>query len=282
MHAVRRTLAAAAAPLLIAGLAACGSSEEPAATEQAPTVEETDEEKSPTEEPEEESPTEETAGDADEDSPSAEAPGRSDETGDSEGQASDAPEESEGEESGDSDDAGAAGSGITSVEHLWVDDSWTLEEIDDICGEMDLSPANYSDQEGFFSCGPTAASALACQVEAENLVYCITNAPDRSAISFASDKAAEDAGRMPANEDALPIQVTLPGGVTCQPISHDHDQHFEDMFSWYSCDDGSELLTDEDITNTFAVEGETWTVQRSVDKGAPEEVVAETVTFAGT
>lgn len=277
MHVVRRTLAAAAAPLLIAGLAACGSSEEPAATEQAPTVEETDEEQSPAEESEDESPTEQTAGDADEDSPSAEESGGSDETGDS--------EESEGEESGDSDDAGAtgaAGAGTTSVEHLWVDDSWTIEEIDDICGEMDLSPANYSDQEGFFSCGPTAASALACQVEAENLVYCITNAPGRSAISFASDKAAEDAGTMPANEDALPIQVTLPDGVTCQPISHDHDQHFEDMFSWYSCDDGSELLTDEDITNTFAVEGETWTVQQSVDKGAPEEVVAETVTFAGS
>lgn len=99
--------------------------------------------------------------------------------------------------------------------------------------------------------------ALACQVEAENLVRCITIAPGRSTISFASDKAAEDAGTMPANEDALPIKVTLPEGVTCQPISHDHDQHFEDMFSWYSCDDGSELLIDEDITDIFAVEGET-------------------------
>lgn len=266
MHAVRRTLAAAAAaPLLVAGLAACGSSEEPAASEQAPTVEETDEEQSQAEQPEDP-----------EASEGSESP---------EDQESDGTEQSEGEESGDSDDAGeteATGSGTTSVEHLWIDDSWTIEEIDDICGEMDLSPAHYSDQEGFFSCGPTAASALACQVEAENLVYCITNAPGRNAISFASDKAAEDAGTMPANEDALPLQVTLPGGVTCQPISHDHDQHFEDMFSWYSCDDGSELLTDEDITNTFAVEGETWTVQRSVDKGAPEEVVAETVTFAGT
>ena len=281
MHAVRRTLAAAAAPLLIAGLAACGSSEEPAATEQAPTVEETDEEQSPAEEPED---------DAEEDSPPAEQPEDSEASegsGSPEDQEADGPEQSEGEEgeeSEDSDDAGetgAAGSGATSVEHLWIDDSWTIEEIDDICGEMDLSPANYSDQEGFFTCGPTAASALACQVEAENLVRCITNAPGRSAISFTSDKAAEDAGAMPANEDALPIQVTLPEGVTCQPISHDHDQHFEDMFSWYSCDDGSELLTDEDITNTFAVEGETWTVQQSVDKGAPEEVVAETVTFAG-
>lgn len=279
MHAVRRALAAAAAPLLIAGLAACGSSEEPAATEQASTVEETGEEQSPPEEPED---------DGEEDSPSAEQPEDSKASEGSESpedQEADEPEESEGEESEDSDDAGetgAAGAGTTSVEHLWIDDSWTIEEIDDICGEMDLSPANYSDQEGFFSCGPTAASALACQVEAENLVRCITNAPGRSAISFTSDKAAEDAGAMPANEDALPIQVTLPEGVTCQPISHDHDQHFEDMFSWYSCDDGSELLTDKDITDTFAVEGETWTVQRSVDKGAPEEVAAETVTFAGS
>jgi 6-phosphogluconate dehydrogenase (decarboxylating) len=54
------------------------------------------------------------------------------------------------------------------------------------------------------------------------------------------------------------------------------------MFSWYDCSDGSELLTDEDIMNTFAVEGGTWTVQRSMDQGAPEAVVAETVTFAGT
>lgn len=254
MHAVRRTLAAAAAPLLLVALAACGGSEEPVATEEAPAGESTGAEAT------EDEPSEEATTEATEDETTAEEV-----TGQETSGASDAPDPA-----------------TTAVEHLWVDDSWEIEEVEDLCGEMEPSPAPYSDQEGFFTCGPNAASALACQVEAENLVRCITNAPGRSAISFASDKAAESAGALPANEEALPIQVTLPGDVTCEPLSHDHGRHYEGMFSWYACSDGSELLTDEDIQNTFAVVGETWTVQQSVDQGAPEEVVAETVTFAGT
>lgn len=195
--------------------------------------------------------------------------------------ATEAEPETEAESDSETEDSAEEPRG-TAVEHIWVDDSWTVDEVEDLCGDMDLSPAQYSDQEGSFVCGPTAASALACRVGVEDLVLCITNAADRTALSFTSDRAVEDAPAMPANEDALPIQVTLPEDVTCEPIAHDHGQHFEDSFSWYACDDGSELLTDEDIANTFSVEGDAWTVQRSIDQGAPEEVVAERVTFAGT
>ncbi len=173
-----------------------------------------------------------------------------------------------------------APSPVTGVEHVWIDDSWEVQEIDDLCAMIEPSPAPYSDQEGFFTCGPNAASALACQVEEDGLARCITSLPDRSGISFTSEQAA--ATDLPANEDALPIQVTLPDDVTCNPVSHDHAEHFEDYFSWYACSDGSELLTDEDISNTFSIEGDAWTVRRSIDQQAPEEVVLTTATFAGT
>jgi hypothetical protein len=271
MRIIRRTLAAAAAPLLVVGLAACGGAEAPEGTESAPTAE-TSAEGSPPEE------TSEATGEETEQSdPAEEDTSAEEETTGAEDE--DPSEDGSGdEESGE----GTGGTGTTAVEHLWVDDSWEIQEVDDLCGEMDLSPAPYSDQEGFFTCGPTAASALACQVEGESLVHCITNGAGRTALSFTSDRAAESAGAMPANEEALPLLVTLPGDVTCEPLAHDHDEHFEGMVSWYDCSDGSELLTDEDIMNTFAVEGGTWTVQRSMDQGAPEAVVAETVTFAGT
>lgn len=266
MHAVRRTLAAAAAAVLIVGLSACGD------TEEEPTAGETVTEAESETDPETDSDTE-SENDAE---PDSESDAETDEESDTETES----ETDSGTESDTEDPADEPGT--TAVDHLWVDDSWTIEEVEDLCGDMDLFPSQYSDQEGSFTCGPTAASALACRVGADDLVLCITNASDRMALSFTSERAVSDAPAMPANEDALPLQVTLPEDVTCEPLSHDHGEHFEDSFSWYACDDGSELLTDEDIANTFTVEGDAWTVQRSIDQGAPEEVVAERVTFAGT
>ena len=52
------------------------------------------------------------------------------------------------------------------------------------------------------------------------------------------------------------------------------------MFSWYDCSDGSELLTEEHIADTFDDE-EIWTVQRSTGKGKPVETPVAKVVFAG-
>ena len=241
----RRMYAALAAPILTLALAACGSAEE------AP--------ESPPDEPVQEEPAEDGDSSSDDDGEESEDGSDSDQGGESKG--------------------GAA----TEIAHVWVEDDWEIEQIDeDLCeGEGFMNPSQYSDQEGFFSCGPIAASALACQVEAENLVTCITSATGRTAIAFESDTAGESGGTFEAKEEALPIEVTLPDGTTCAPTAHDHGEHYQDYFSWYLCEDGSELLATEEIQDTFE-RGESWTAQHSVDQGAPEEVTLEMVTFAGT
>lgn len=175
-----------------------------------------------------------------------------------------------------------AASAATEIEHLWVDGSWTIEDQqDDLCAMGGPSVAQYSDQDDLFICGPNASGALSCAVEQGEEVVCITDALEQKAIRFDSPTAVD-----PSTEwyergmEPMPLTVTLEDGVVCDTISHDHDQHWNQMFSWYRCDDGSELLTDQDIANTFA-RGETWTAQRSVDAQEPEETAVAVVTYAG-
>ena len=79
----------------------------------------------------------------------------------------------------------------------------------------------------------------------------------------------------------VPLHVTLPDGNRCYVLAHDQSEHWGGKFSWYGCDDGSELLTDDDLTGTFQRDGDTWTVQRSVDQGEPTETALTEVVFAG-
>lgn len=60
------------------------------------------------------------------------------------------------------------------------------------------------------------------------------------------------------------------------------DRQRREGVSWYPCADGSELLTDESIDDTFDDDEDTWTVDRSVDQGAPTEMPVKTAVFAGT
>lgn len=259
----RRMHAALAVPILVLALASCGGEEAP---------------DTPPDEPVQEQPadSDDSSDGGGEDSAEDSDPGED---------GAGAPEE-EGvgseESAGEGPDGEADAPDSTEIAHVWVEDDWEIGQIDeDLCeGEGFMNPSQYSDQEAFFSCGPIAASALACRVEAENLVHCITSATGRTAISFESDAAAESGSAFEADEEALPIEVTLPDGTTCAPTAHDHGEHYQDYFSWYLCEDGSELLTTEDIQDTFE-RGESWTVQHSVDQGAPQEVTLETVTFAG-
>ena len=266
----RRMYAALAAPILALALAACGSAEE------AP--------ESPPGEPVQEEPAEDGDSSSDDGGEDTDQDGPAEDEGESDADEETGDDGEESEDGSDSDQGGESkGGAATEIAHVWVEDDWEIEQIDeDLCeGEGFMNPSQYSDQEGFFSCGPIAASALACQVEAENLVTCITSATGRTAIAFESDTAGESGGTFEANEEALPIEVTLPDGTTCAPTAHDHGEHYQDYFSWYLCEDGSELLATEEIQDTFE-RGESWTAQHSVDQGAPEEVTLETVTFAGT
>lgn len=170
----------------------------------------------------------------------------------------------------------------TAIETLWVDDSWTIEDVgEDLCALGGLSEGASSQQAGFFLCGPIAAGAESCALEGESTVVCIVDPLEHHAIRFDSPAAADpDTERWPAEMVPTPLFVELEGGAICAPISHDHDQHYDGQYSWFRCDDGSELLTEAEIDETF-VRDDAWTAQRSVDLGAPEPVLVTTVTFAG-
>lgn len=200
----------------------------------------------------------------------------------SSGESSSGPASESESESDEAPESESAKGGTTSIQNVWVDDSWSVEEVsEDVCAPGGLSHSNYTQQgNDVFTCGPTAASALACTAEFKETT-CITNALARKAIRFDSD-VVEDPGEILSREsDPIPLYVELEGGVRCATISHDHDQHWGGKYSWYRCSDQSELLTDEDIGDTFDTSDDAWTVQRSSGKAAPVETSVKTAVYAG-
>ncbi|WP_193103915.1 hypothetical protein [Brachybacterium sp. FME24] len=169
----------------------------------------------------------------------------------------------------------------TAIETLWIDDSWTVEDLDEDLCSMGMSETIYSEQDDMFTCGPNAAGADACALEDDEEVLCIVNALDKQAVRFDSPTAADpDAEVWPSEQQPVPLHAQLPDGAICSTVTHDHDQHWNSMFSWYRCDDNSELLTKESIDATFE-RGDLWISERSVDKGEPESTRVVTATFAG-
>ena len=169
----------------------------------------------------------------------------------------------------------------TAIETLWVDDSWTIEDLaEDLCAEGGPHPTPYSPQEEMFICGATIAASQACAIEDGTEVVCIVDAFGKRAIRFDSPTAAESTWGAPT-EDAVPVVVTLEDGVRCDTLMDEADHRMNPTTSWYRCEDGSELATDTDIENTFT-RGESWTVQRSFpDQEEYVETPLSAVTFAG-
>lgn len=269
----------AALPLLLLGVTACGgaSQETPSASA------------SGSEEPT--TPTEEATSGDDEDSPTEESSPTSIEATRAGDDAStgDPTEPEDGTDDGTADDGGATSEdaaapdpGSTEITTLWVDDSWTIEERDDDpCSFSGATVSPYSEQTEVFTCGATADSLLACMFEEGDTAVCITDPLERTALRFDSPTARDalDTG-LEVEAEPIPLTVELEDGALCATVAHDQDTHWGGRFSWYRCDDGSELLTDEDIATTFA-EGDPWTVQRSVDQGAPEDTAVAVMSFAG-
>lgn len=180
----------------------------------------------------------------------------------------------------DGDDDGAAGP-ATQVVNVWVDDSWTVEEVDeDVCGGSAYQ-SQFSTQGDVYTCGATASSALAClDDEGGETATCVAKGQDRIAIHFPHEPI--DPAKVSKREaEAIPLYVELGDGTTCGVLSHDQAQHWDDMFSWYGCSDGSELLTEEQIADTFDDDEQAWTVERSTNKGKPVETPVAKAVFAG-
>ncbi|MBK0330582.1 hypothetical protein I8D64_04115 [Brachybacterium sp. MASK1Z-5] len=255
---MRRILCLCAASSLLAlGLVACGSDSEVGS----PTTAESTPEDS-----------------ADEDSPS-------DKTTDSESNDT-ASDDTDG--SDENDGSGPSTAGSTSIDTLWIDSSWSIEDVDeDLCATGGKTRSPYAQDDDMFICGPTAAGAEACDMaEGETVAMCITDPVGHRAIRFDSPTAAE--GSMDQGDgDLIPLFVLLDdgseNGIQCATVAHDQEKHWHGKFSWYRCDDGSELLTDELIEETFdrGDDGSTWTVLRSVDTKAPEETPVTDAVFAG-
>ncbi|UQN28907.1 hypothetical protein [Brachybacterium kimchii] len=293
---MRRILCLCAASSLLAlGLVACGSdSEEDPPTTAEATTEQSGDDDSPSEETTESASDDTDSEDADSGDSETPAPDDdpsddpsdtpSDDPSESQDDASDEPSDSK-----DGDDSSGSTTGAsTSIDTLWIDDTWTIEDVDeDLCEMGGKSRSPYAQDDDMFVCGPTAAGALACDMaEGETVAMCITSAVDHTAIRFDSPTAAD--GDMDQGDgDLIPLFVQLDdgseNGIQCSTISHDHDEHWHDKLSWYRCDDGSELLTDELIEETFdrGDDGSSWTAQRSVDKGKPETVPVMDAVFAG-
>lgn len=259
----RTAITSCAAALLLVGVAACGSGDDAG---DSPTVTETTSVST-------------TEGGETETSSSTTAPSSTSSSVESTTTTS-SPTSSEADGDDDGDDDGAAGP-ATQVVNVWVDDSWKVEEVDeDVCGGSAYQ-SQFSTQDDVYTCGATASSALAClDDEGGDTATCIANGQDRIAIHFPHEPI--DPAKVTEREtEAIPLYVELGDGTTCGVLSHDHAQHWDDMFSWYGCSDGSELLTDEEIADTFDDDEATWTVERSTGKGKPVETAVTTAVFAG-
>lgn len=259
----RTAITSCAAALLLVGVAACGSGDDAG---DSPTVTETTSVST-------------TEGGETETSSSTTAPSSTSSSVESTTTTS-SPTSSEADGDDDGDDDGAAGP-ATQVVNVWVDDSWKVEEVDeDVCGGSAYQ-SQFSTQDDVYTCGATASSALAClDDEGGETATCVANGQDRIAIHFPHEPI--DPSKVSKREaEAIPLYVELGDGTTCGVLSHDQAQHWDDMFSWYGCSDGSELLTEEQIADTFDDDEQAWTVERSTNKGKPVETPVAKAVFAG-
>lgn len=164
---------------------------------------------------------------------------------------------------------------------IWVDDSWDVDQEGyDLCASGAMESPYALSGDDLYTCGSTSASALACSLRPHSeSVTCITNALEKTAVRFRSPALAEGTDIYPREGDRMPFYVVLANGATCSLVAHDHDQHWNGRFSWYRCDDDSELLTKNDIDGTFH-RGDVWTVERSVDKKRPQKTTVKKAVFA--
>lgn len=179
------------------------------------------------------------------------------------------------------------GSTPTTVKNAMIDSTWKItNESTDLC-KQDLDASGtaghsaYSKNPKTFSCGPMAASLLACSLDATHHALCIQDYEERVAVRFPTKVkaiASAEAGT------PTPLHVKLANGQTCVAQSHDQAQHYDNRASWLWCgNDGVLLLPkgDDGRRNAyFTKNGNAWTAQLSVKGQAPKPVGVTSVVYA--
>lgn len=169
---------------------------------------------------------------------------------------------------------------LTTISFAWPDESWEIEELDENpCADGFISPSAYGKGPDYFTCGPTAASLIACRAT-DGEALCVQNHADKRAVRFRSPEA--DGFSAPAPEDgASPVGAVLEDGTTCSLVSHDHMPHAEGRSSWLHCDGGeSALLTlDEDSMEYFDTTTQPWTAEHGVGTEEPTVVEVSEVVY---
>lgn len=160
---------------------------------------------------------------------------------------------------------------------------WTATPTENPCVGVTTAEASpFAKGNGVFTCGPNAASLLACWTFPAGKVGCIqgTEQLGRKLVTFASDIRYTGA----AEPNPAPLAVELTDGTTCSTVGHDSANHWQGRNGWLYCTNGRMLLAKGDGTTSgyFDKSNPVWTAESVPQKGnvAPTVVRVASATYA--
>lgn len=161
---------------------------------------------------------------------------------------------------------------------------WTETASTNPCGTNIVPPqaSPFAKGTGVFTCGPNAASLLACWNFPNNKVGCIqgTQQLGRKLVTFTANLSYSGA----PEPNPAPLQVKLTDGAVCSTVGHDSANHWQGKNGWLYCGDGRMLLAKGDGTTSgyFDKSAALWTAQAVPQEGvvAPKTVSVASITYA--
>lgn len=160
---------------------------------------------------------------------------------------------------------------------------WTATPTENPCVGITTAEASpFAKGNGVFTCGPNAASLLACWTFPAGKVGCIqgTEQLGRKLVTFASDIRYTGA----AEPNPAPLAVELTDGTTCSTVGHDSANHWQGRNGWLYCTNGRMLLAKGDGTTSgyFDKSDPVWTAESVPQNGnvAPTVVRVASATYA--
>lgn len=139
----------------------------------------------------------------------------------------------------------------------------TEPEHTEYCAMGPPSASPFAKGSGVFTCGPIAASLIACWNFDGGKVGCMQN-DQQKLVMFTSPVTYTGA---PQSEPS-PMRVTLADGRTCTPVAHDHGRHYQDRNGWLECGTDTVLLHGDDLKYGYFHTGQAqWTADAVPSEG---------------